>query len=91
MSRLLSLITDGRIRLYVALILKRTRHYNPINFFFSTVRVQKKLRLHGSETEENFALYDVFEEGFEICMNNPVSAKFLYKATSPLKGIAHLQ
>ena len=54
-------------------------------------RVQKKSRLHGSEPEENFALYDVFEEGFEVCINNPVSAKFLYNATSTVKGIAHLQ
>ena len=54
-------------------------------------RVQKKSRLHGSEPEENFALYDVFEEGFEIRINNPVSAKFLYNATSTVKGIAHLQ
>ena len=42
-------------------------------------KVQKKSRLHCSEPEENFALYDVFEEGFEICIKNPVSAKFLYK------------
>ena len=54
-------------------------------------RVQKKSRLHGSEPEENFALYDVFEEGFGIFINNPVSAKFLHKATSTVKGIAHLQ
>ena len=50
-----------------------------------------KSRLHGSEPEENFALYDVFEEGFEICINNPVSAKFLYNATLTVKGIAHLE
>ena len=55
------------------------------------IRVQKESRLHGSEPEENFALYDVFEEGFEICINNPVSAKFLYNAKSTVKGIAHLQ
>ena len=54
-------------------------------------RVQKKSRLHGSEPEENFALHAVFEEGIEICINNPVSAKFLYNATSTVKGIAHLQ
>ena len=54
-------------------------------------RVQKKSRLHGSEPEENFALHDVFEEGFGICINNPLSAKFLYKATSTVKGIANLQ
>ena len=54
-------------------------------------RVQKKSRFHGSEPEENSALYDVFEEGFEICINNPVSAKFLYKATSTVKGITHIQ
>ena len=58
---------------------------------YITSRVQKKSRLHGSEQEENFALYDVFEEGFEICINNPVSGKFLYNATSTVKGIAHLQ
>ena len=40
------------------------------------VRVQKKSRLHGSEPKENSALYDVFEGGSEICINNPVSAKF---------------
>ena len=57
----------------------------------SIPRVQKKSRLHGYEPEENFALYDVFEEGFEICINNPMSAKFLCKATSTVKGIAHLQ
>ena len=56
-----------------------------------TSRVQKKSRLNGSEPEENFALYDVFEEGCEICINNSVSAKFLYNATSNVKGIAHLQ
>ena len=54
-------------------------------------RVQKKSRLHGPEPEENFTLYDVFEEGFEICINNPVSAKFLYNAISSVKGIAYLQ
>ena len=54
-------------------------------------RVQKQSRLHGSEPEENFPLYDVFEEGFEICIDNPVSAKFSYYATSTVKGIAHLQ
>ena len=54
-------------------------------------RVQKKSRLHGSEPEENFPLYGVFEEDFEIYIDNPVSAKFLYYATSIMKGIAHLQ
>ena len=39
--------------------------------------VQKKSRLHGSEQEETFTLYVVFEEGFEICIDNPVSGKFL--------------
>ena len=48
-------------------------------------------RLHGSEPEENFPLYVVFEEGFEICIDNPVSAKFSYYATSTVKGISHLQ
>ena len=51
----------------------------------------EKSRLHGSEPEENFALYDVFEEGSGICINNPVSAKFLYNTTSSVKGIANLQ
>ena len=55
------------------------------------IRVQKKSQLHGSEPEENFTLHDVYEEGFEICINNPVSANFLYKATSTVKGIAYLQ
>ena len=54
-------------------------------------RVQKKSRLHGSEPEENFAFYDVFEEDFEICIDNPISAKFSYNATSTVKGIAYLQ
>ena len=54
-------------------------------------RVRKKSRLHGSEPEENFTLYVVFEEGFQICIDNPVSAKFSYYATSTVKGIAHLQ
>ena len=57
----------------------------------SRPRVQKKSRLHGSEPEENRAFYVVFEEGFEICIDNPVSAKFSYYATSTMKGIAHLQ
>ena len=56
-----------------------------------TRRVQKKSRLHVSEPKDNFPLYDVFEEGFEICINSPVSAKFLYNATSTVKGITHLQ
>ena len=55
-------------------------------FRFKRCRVQKKSRLHGSEPEENFVLYDVFEEGFEICINNSVSAKFLYNATSNYEG-----
>ena len=54
-------------------------------------RVQKKSRLHGSGPEENFALYVVFEEGIDICINNPVSAKFSDNAASTVKGIAHLQ
>ena len=54
-------------------------------------RVQKKSRLHGSEPEENFAFYDVFEEDFEICIDNPISTKFSYNATSTVKGIAYLQ
>ena len=65
---------------------KRSEKLNHLN-----LRVQKKSRLHGSEPEENFALYVVFEEGFEICTDNPVSAKFSYYATSTVKGIAHLQ
>ena len=48
-------------------------------------------RLHGSEPEEKFPLYDVYEEGSEICTDNPVSAKFSYYATSTVKSIAHLQ
>ena len=39
-------------------------------------RVQKKSRLRGSEPEEDFAFYVVFEEGLVIFINNPVSAKF---------------
>ena len=50
-------------------------------------RVQKKSRLHGSEPEENFALHVKFEEDFEICINNPVSAKHSYNVTSTVKGI----
>ena len=57
----------------------------------ASFRVQKKSRLHGSEPEENFTLYVVFEEGFEICIDNPVSANFSYYAKSTVKGIAHLQ
>ena len=40
----------------------------------SIARIQKKSRLHGSEPEEGFAFYVVFEEGLVICINNPVSA-----------------
>ena len=35
-----------------------------------------KSRLHGSELEEDFAIYVVFEECLVVCINNPVSAKF---------------
>ena len=41
-----------------------------------TCRVQKKSRLHGSEPEEDFAFYVIFEEGLVMCINNPVSVKF---------------
>ena len=54
-------------------------------------RVQDKSRLHGSEPEENFVLFVVFEEDFEICMKNPISAKLSYNAKSTAKGIAYLQ
>ena len=47
-------------------------------------------RLHGSEQEEGFALYIVFEEGLVICINNPVSAKFSVNAISTVKGIGLL-
>ena len=42
----------------------------------SDSRVQKKSRLHGSEPEEDFAFYVIFEEGLVIFINNPSSAKF---------------
>ena len=51
---------------------------------------QKKSRLHGSEPEEDFAFYVVFEEGLVICFNNPISAKFSVNMTSTVKGIALL-
>ena len=51
-------------------------------------RVQKKSRLHGSEPEENFAFYVVFEEGLVICINNPVSAKFSSHRATTVKDIA---
>ena len=66
---------------YAALILEE----------LGNARVQKNSRLHGSEPEETFTLYVVFEGGFEICIDNPVSAKFSYYTTSTMKGIAHLQ
>ena len=53
-------------------------------------RVQKKSRLRGSEPEED-ALYVVFQEGFVICINNPVSAKFSVHVTSTVKRIPLLQ
>ena len=49
-------------------------------------RVQKKSRLHGSEPEEDFVFYVVFEEGLAICIHNPISAKFSVNATSTVKG-----
>ena len=52
-------------------------------------RVQKKLRLHGSEPEEDLAFYVVFQEGLVICTNNPVSAKFSVMI-STVKDIALL-
>ena len=51
--------------------------------------VQKKSRLHGSEPEEDFAFYVVFEKGTGI--NNPVSAKFSINVKSTVKGRAPLQ
>ena len=50
-------------------------------------RVQKKSRLHGSEQEENFALYVVFEEAFEICIDNPVPAKISYYTQSEVQKL----
>ena len=54
-------------------------------------RVQKKSRLHGSETEEDFAFYVIFEEGLVICINNPDSAKFSVHRALTVKSIALLQ
>ena len=51
----------------------------------------EKSRLHGSEPEGNLAPYVVFEEDFAICINNPISAKLSYNATSTVKGIAYLR
>ena len=53
--------------------------------------VQKKSRLRGSEPEEDFAVYIVFEEGLVMCINNPVSAKFSSNLKLTMKGIALLQ
>ena len=47
---------------------------------------RKKSRLHGTEPEEDFTFYVVFEEG--TCINNPVSAKLSINVTSTVKGIA---
>ena len=47
-------------------------------------------RLHGSEPDEDFAVYVIFEEGLVICFNSPVSAKFLVNVTSTVKGIGLL-
>ena len=54
-------------------------------------RVQKKSRLHSCEPEEDFAFYVIFEEGFVIFINNPVSAKFSVNVTLTVTGIALLQ
>ena len=78
-------------KLYTLLLQCKIKEANLMRVRFLFIRVQKKSRLHGYELEKNFALYDVFEEGFGICINNPVSAKFLYNVTSSVKGIAHIQ
>ena len=46
---------------------------------------------HGSEPEENFAFYVVFEEGLVIGTNKPVSAKLSVHRASAVKGIALIQ
>ena len=58
---------------------------------FQRNRVQKKSRLQGSEPEEDFAFYVIFEEGLVICINNPDSAKFSVHRASTVKGITLLQ
>ena len=45
---------------------------------------------HGSEPEEDFDFYIVFEGGIVICINNPASAKFSVNVKSTVKGIALL-
>ena len=52
--------------------------------------VQKKSRLHGSELEEDFAFYAVFEKGLVTCINNPVPSKFSINVKSTVKCIALL-
>ena len=52
-------------------------------------RIQKKSRLQGSEPEEDFAFYVVFEEGLVICINS-VSTKSSVNVTSTVKGIGLL-
>ena len=54
------------------------------------VRVQKKSRLRGSEPEEDFAFYVVFEEGLVTFISNPTSDKFSI-VTSTVKRIVLLQ
>ena len=53
-------------------------------------RVQKKSRLRGSETEEDFAFYVVFEEGLVIFINNSSLATFSI-VTSAVKRIVLIQ
>ena len=68
-------------------------HINKIADCLSAVhvyRIQKKSLFHGSEPEEDFAFYIVFEEGLVICINNPVSAKFSVNVKSTVKDIALL-
>ena len=47
-------------------------------------------RLHGSEPEEDFACYVIFEEGLVIWINNSVSEKFSVNVISTVKGIGLL-
>ena len=58
---------------------------------FRTFRIQKNSRLHGSEPEEDFAFFIVFEEGLVSCINNLGSAKFSVNVKSTVKGMALLQ
>ena len=67
------------------------RHHRGKSMVPCAFRVQKKSRFHGSELEEDFAVYVVFEEGLVMCINNPVSTKFSINVKSTVKGIALLQ